>query len=498
MGIIAKQSIKGTIVTYLGVAIGFVTTFFVLTHFLTTEEVGLVRVLIDAATLLASLASLGTGSSIIRFYPYFRNSGEDGKSDSGFFFFTVLVPLIGFAGFALLYGLCYAPLSAWFAEKSPMFVEYYYLVLPMAFFLLYQTIFETNANVLMRIVVPRFVREVVTRLGLLTAYLLYAFDVLSLNGLVISLCGVFGVCALINIAYLLSLDKVSFRPDMRFVKEHPEVVRKYILYTGFLIVSTLTSVLAPTLSSFFITAQMGLNYTGIFAVATYMAVMVSIPYRSLNAIAAPQLAAALKDDDRVQASSLMQQCANNLLLIGGLILLVMWVNIDLIYTILPNGETYAAARSTVFVLALSQLIMACFNITLSALNYSKYYAFTLLYSFLLTGGAIVLNNLLIPRWGMEGAAMSNLLSYAFYFLCIVITIGMTLHIHPFCRSQLMTVGLLIGVLVLNYVWLTYWPIENIWLSAVLRSVVLLGGACWAAYKLNISTEINALLHHIRL
>ena len=160
MGIIAKQSIKGTIVTYLGVAIGFVTTFFVLTHFLTTEEVGLVRVLIDAATLLASLASLGTGSSIIRFYPYFRNSGEDGKSDSGFFFFTVLVPLIGFAGFALLYGLCYAPLSAWFAEKSPMFVEYYYLVLPMAFFLLYQTIFETNANVLMRIVVPRFVLKV--------------------------------------------------------------------------------------------------------------------------------------------------------------------------------------------------------------------------------------------------------------------------------------------------------------------------------------------------
>ena len=38
MGIIAKQSIQGTIVTYLGVAVGFVTTFFVLTRFLSAER----------------------------------------------------------------------------------------------------------------------------------------------------------------------------------------------------------------------------------------------------------------------------------------------------------------------------------------------------------------------------------------------------------------------------------------------------------------------------
>ena len=68
MGIIAKQSIQGTIVTYLGVAVGFVTTFFVLTRFLSAEEIGLARVLVDAATLFIGLAQLGTSSSIIRFY----------------------------------------------------------------------------------------------------------------------------------------------------------------------------------------------------------------------------------------------------------------------------------------------------------------------------------------------------------------------------------------------------------------------------------------------
>ena len=77
MGIIAKQSIQGTIVTYLGVAVGFVTTFFVLTRFLSAEEIGLSRVLIDAATLFIGLAQLGTSSSIIRFYPHFKSKGEE-------------------------------------------------------------------------------------------------------------------------------------------------------------------------------------------------------------------------------------------------------------------------------------------------------------------------------------------------------------------------------------------------------------------------------------
>ena len=90
MGVIAKQSIRGTIVTYLGIAVGVVTTFFVLTRFLTTEEIGLARVLIDAAMLFIGLAQLGTNASIIRFYPYFKE--KDSHEDHGFFFWALVVP----------------------------------------------------------------------------------------------------------------------------------------------------------------------------------------------------------------------------------------------------------------------------------------------------------------------------------------------------------------------------------------------------------------------
>jgi O-antigen/teichoic acid export membrane protein len=501
MGIIAKQSIQGTIVTYLGVAVGFVTTFFVLTRFLTAEEIGLARVLVDAATLFIGLAQLGTSASIIRFYPYFKNSciGVDsqpsnGDTEHGFFFWTILIPLVGFALFTAIYCACYTPLSQWFGEKSPLFVEYYYMVLPMAFFMLYQTIFETNANVRMHIVLPRAVRELITRIGLLVAYLMYAFRWVDINGFVIALCAVYAVAMLCNIIYLFSLGEVSLRPDWQFVKNNPTLTKQYMLYTGFLLVSALTTVLAPTLSSFFITAEMGLNYTGIFAIATYIAVMVSIPYRSVTAIASPQLAAAIKNNNQNEVSHLMQQVSSNLLLIGGLILCAIWINIDLIFHILPNGEMYSVARHVVLILGLSQLIIATCSFSLSTLNYSRFYAFSLVFSFILTASAIWLNNILIPQMGMNGAALSNLISYAIYFLLIVFTVRLTTKVPTFTRQHLKIILVLASVLLLNQVWINFLHINNIWIDSILRTLLLLGTACLIAYFQNLSPEIRHFIN----
>ena len=292
--------------------------------------------------------------------------------------------------------------------------------------MLYQTVFETNANVRMHIVVPRAVRELLTRVGLLVVYLLYAFDVLTMDGFVWSLIGVYALAALCNAVYLFSLGGVSLKPDFAYLRQNRPIVRKYLLYTAFLILSAVVSVLAPTLSSFFITAQMGLNYTGIFAIATYMAVMVSIPYRSLTAIASPQMSMAIKNDNRAEAGTLLAQVSGNLLLIGGLILAVIWVNIDIIFAILPNGATYAVARRTVLLLGLGQLFVATFQFALTTLSYSRFYPLSLLFSFVLTALALVLNNLFIPRWGMDGAALATLIVDVSYYALAVIAVRLIL------------------------------------------------------------------------
>ncbi len=492
MGIIARQSLRGTIATYIGVAIGFVTTFFVLTRFLTAEEIGLARVLIDSATLLVGLAQLGSSSAIIRFFPYFKDKANN--HHHGFFFWTLVIPLAGFLLFALVFRLCRMPVEHWFGEKSPLFVDYWYFVLPLAFFMLYETVFESNANVLMRIVVPRAVREVGVRLGLLVSYLMYAFRLLSMDGFVVALCVTYALASLINVVYVCHIGHIRFGPDIPFLRANRPLIVSYFRYMAFLVLSALASVFAPMLSSFFVTAKMGLDYTGIFAIATYMAVMVSIPYRSLTAIASPQLASALKERDNAGAQRLMRQVTNSMLLVGSLIFLLLWVNIDLIFHILPNGETYALARRTVFILGLSQLLLATVQVSVTALTYGRYYGFTLLFSLVLTVSAIVLNNWLIPRYGMNGSALSNLLSYMLYSVLVVGVVFRRMRLSPFCGTEIGTLALLGGVLVLNYLWMCFLPDGSVWLGSILRSVVLIGGFCLIAYKCSLSEEINALLH----
>jgi O-antigen/teichoic acid export membrane protein len=290
--------------------------------------------------------------------------------------------------------------------------------------------------------------------------------------------------------YLFSLGDISWRPDLDFLRQNNSLVRQYILYTGFLLDSAVASVLAPTLSSFFITAEMGLNYTGIFAIATYIAVMVSIPYRSMTAIAAPQLARAIKEEHQQETAHLMQQVSSTLLLIGGMILCMIWLNIDLIFHILPNGETYAAARQVVLILGTSQLLIAVCSFTSSALNYSRFYAFSLLFSFILTALSILLNNLLIPHFGMNGAALSNLLAYSIYFLLIVLTVRYTLHTPTFTCQHLKIIFLIILIINLNFLWLKHVPINNIWISSIVRTVVLIGSGCAIAWFKNLSPEIK--------
>ena len=488
MGVIAKQSIRGTIVTYLGIAVGVVTTFFVLTRFLTTEEIGLARVLIDAATLFIGLAQLGTNASIIRFYPYFQE--KDSDEDHGFFFWALVVPFIGFLIFAVIYWACSVPLGAWFGDKSPLFVEYYYIVLPLAFFMLYQTICESTCNVLMHIVLPRAVRELIVRVGLLALYLLYAFRIMSLDGFVIGLCANYALAAIINMAYFFSLKPIRLKPDFAFLRTHTDLVHRYLLYSGFLVLSAVTTVLAPTLSSFFVTAKMGLDTTGIFAIATYMAVLVSVPNRSLSAIASPQLARAIKDHNREECSALIRQVTRNMLLIGGFILLTIWVNIDLIFHILPNGATFATAKHVVLILGVSQLILGTFTICLTALNYSRFYAISLLLSLILTVSAIILNNYLVPLWGMEGAAFSNLLSYGLYYLLIIAAVIPLGHFHVVDRKWWHIAALLTLLFAGNYVWQTFIPSMNIWLDSIARSLVIIGGGLYLAYTAKLSPEIN--------
>ena len=498
MGIVARQSIKGTIATYIGVAVGIVTTFFVQTKYLTTEEIGLIDVLLQSALLFSGLAQLGTNTSAIRYYPFFK---DEERRDHGFFGWTLIVPFVGFFAFLGFFFLLQKPIAAFFSEKSALFVDYIYYVIPLAFFMLYISVFETNSNLLMRIVVPRFIREVGLRVMTLAIYLLYGFRVISLTGMVVAFCISYGLATVVNIVYLLALQRVSFRIEKKYIT--PKLKRDFLVYTLFLITSALAGNITPILNRYFVAGKQGLAMTGILTIAIYIATLVEMPYRSLGSISKPQISQAMAEGNVKEADRICKSVSLHQFLVGSLVFFFIWINIDTVFSLLPNGEVFRAGKWAVFILGLSRLVNSTLNVGVTVLSYSKIYYYSLFFTILLTVLAWWLNARWVVAWGVNGAAFATLVAYLVHYVLLLALIRWKIGTSPVSAKQLWVLAVVIVLFGLNWLWttvLTPWlaqlfaqPIFGLIFDAALKSVLFLALGLLVVYKMKISQSVNDLI-----
>ena len=503
MGIIAKQSIKGALANYLGVLIGAVTTFFVVTDLLTQEEIGLTRVMVDAAMLFAGLAQLGTNASILRFYPRFHTPDRPELRDHGFFGWTLILPFLGFAVLAVLFFVFKDNIVAYYADDAPLLVDDASLLLPLTFFVLYMTVFETNASVLLHIALPKFVREVVIRVLNLTAYLLYGYRIISLDLFVILFCSSYAVAMFVNFFYLLSLGRISFRPDWHFVSR--PLLREVGVYTLFMTATVLAGNI-KLFNSIFI-ARESLAAAGIYTIACYIANVVEIPYRSLGAISSPIISQAVAEGNIAEVNRLGKQVSLHQLLVACMLLFFIWINLTPLFSVIPNGADYVSGMGVVIFLGMANILNSTLSISTNILNFSKYYAFSLLFISLLTATAILLNVWLIPLWGVTGSACATLAAYFVYFTPLLTLLWVRMRVSLFCRKQLWVLLLTLALFGADLLW--QWAVLPLFaqlgtglgivlLQALLRTVVFGVVAVVAVSRMDISPEVNKILGSLRL
>ncbi len=500
MGVIARQSIKGALANYLGVAIGFVVSFFVVTRYLTTEEVGLTRVMVDVAILFSSLAQMGTNSSIVRFFPYFK----DDRNNHGAFGLSLLLPLAGFLLVALLFFVFREPLIEIYAEKSPLVADYFYLLPMLTFFMLYLTVFETNASVLMRITVPKLVREVWLRLFNLAAYLLYGFHVIGLDAFVWMFCGSYGLAMMLNLFYLMRLNHFrwsTLKVEWRFLTR--ERWREIGRYTLFMTITVLAGNV-PYINSLFLGAKAGLALTGVYTIAFYIANVVEVPYRSLGAISRPVVAAAVKDNNWGEVNRLVRQVSLHQLLVACFIFLLIWINLDTLYLFIPNGASYAGGAGVVLMMGLAKVVNSSFSMSVDVLNFSRYYSRSLLFIAVLTASAIALNAWLIGVWSITGAAAATLFSYLLYYLLLQGYLYWRTRVNLLSLAQLKVVALIAGGFALNLLWsAVVTPLFDgsqytLLLDAALKTVVLSALLLAGTYRWKVSPTVNQMIDTLSL
>lgn len=489
MGIIIRQSFWNSIWSYIGIALGYINLVLLFPRFLEPDEFGLTRVFVAASLLTAQFGTLGLGNIAVKYFPYFKTS--ENNHHNGFLFFIFLIATFG-SILCTTAIILFKPLIVQaYEQRSALFVEYYYWLIPFTIALIYFRQYAAYARVLLKTGWQTFAREVVPRSLQLFIIVPYALGWMNFNTFIILfVLSNFGQGILVFI-YLATQKTLNFLPSWEFYKSLPgKSITKYGIFVLF---SQLGSYLAGSIDVLMLGAMAkdGLADVAIYSVAFYIGNIVVVPIRSLSGIAMPIVADAWKQSNMKKIQEIYTKSSINQLVIGVLLLVGLWSNIDNLFEILPHD--YADGKWVVFSIAFGQLVNIGAGINAGIILNSPYYRFDAYFIALMVILNIVLNIIFIKLYGITGAA------YATAFSLIIVNIGQLLvvwfksRMQPFSKKTIYI--LLFGLAI--YVVQSYMPrLEPMLLDMAIRSVLILLLFIPGIYFFNISEEINSIIQKV--
>lgn len=465
MGIVIRQSIKATLITYAGAALGALTVIWLFPLFLTPEQIGLTRLLLETSVILAFFAQLGVANAVVRYFPLFKDSSGHHQRIIPY---AIIVPFIGFLIVTGIFCLLRPAIENYFAKQSPLFVSYLSFLLPLTLFNVYLSVTEALLSTFLRIVVPKLVREVGIRLMMIAITVLFYFSGMSLTIYLYLYVGIYALALIANSIYLIRQIAMPFqwKQPANITKE---IGREMLSFLVFMILAGLGSTLVTRVDVIMVSGMLGLSFTGIYSIAFFMAAAIEMPARSVLQITSPILSEHIKKEEWDKVESLYKQVTLNQFIIGGLLFLLIWINADTIFEIIPKGHIYSQGKYVLLFIGLAKLFDVITGINLSIIAYSKYFRYSFFLVIFLLLLTIITNKLFIPIWGITGAAFATALSVFMNNLAALIIVYRKNKMHPFSRKNLMTLLLLLICLFIGYLLPSF---SNPWIELFIRSGVI--------------------------
>lgn len=492
MGIIIRQSFKSTLVSYIGIAIGMINVLWLMPEFFSPEQIGLFRLLQDIPILIASFMQFGAANIADRYFPKFKT--EDGKNN-GFLFLLLTYPLLGYFIFLLTYWIFNADIVAIYSSKSPLFTDYMLFLIPLSLFVMYSSIFETYARIHMRIVVPTLVREIILRILFVLLIAGYALQFYSFNFTIVLYVLSYGLALALLVIYTISTMHFFLKPKMDFLDK--ELVKNIFAFVAFIIPGTAGSLIASKIDTLIIGAELGLAEIAIYNLAFFVGSIVDMPKRALSQISIPIIASAWNRNDLKEIESIYKKSAINQALLGALIFLMIWLNVDSLLALVPKHEIFEQGKYVILFIALGKLADMATGVNSEIIITSIYYRFNLISMVILSVLTVITNLIFIKFYGINGVAFATFLTLFIFNSIKMGFLWMKLGLQPYNWSMLKLIGIFI------FIWFafTFWPQqqETLFVSIALiaiRSICIAIIYVGFVYFLSISEDFNHTLKNI--
>ncbi|HZH69203.1 MAG TPA: oligosaccharide flippase family protein, partial [Flavobacteriaceae bacterium] len=398
MGVVVKQSIKNTVATYIGFAIGAWNTLFLYTNFLTEEYYGLVGFLLSAATIMMPLTAFGVHNTIVKFYASFKDKDQQQDFMSMMLYLPLLIIIpIGIIGY---FG--YEMIVAFLSKENPIVGDYVWLIYVIAIAMAYFEVFYAWVRVEMQSVFGNFMKEVYHRVVISVLLFGVYFEMLNQVQFVWSLAAVY-----FSKALLMKLYAINVRFP-RLVFRMPENSLDILKYSLLIIIAGSISLVMLDIDKVMIGKYLPIENVAYYNVAIFIAMVIVVPSRAMHQITYPLTAKLINEKQLTALKELYQKSSLTLFIISGLIFLLIVLNIEQVYLLIPKD--YSAGIFVVFLISFSKLFDNLLGINNAILYNSDYYRLTIVLGLFLAVMTIVMNVWLIPVFGIDGAAIATVVS----------------------------------------------------------------------------------------
>lgn len=486
MGKVLKQSFWSTIVIYFGVLLGFINSIILFPKFLTTEEIGLIRQIISASTILIPIATFGASSTYVKYYPLFKESLEEKKQ---FFSLNLLIILISYSIVLFFLFFLLDEIKLLFSEKSQLFFDYFYIVYFILFIMSISILIEAYLRARYDTILSNIINGVSNRFLTAVTVILLSLSVIDFDYLIKSQVIIYSIGLIVLIYYANKKDKLSVTIRFEKIKKH---FSKIFNYRSYAFLGSFSNIIVLNVDVLMVTSLLGLSQTGIYTTAFYIGMVIEIPRRAISQISIPFISENIKNNKIKEIEKNYKEVSLHQMLIGILFFILVVTNLDNIFSLIPNSNEFIKGKDVVYIIGLSKLIIMFFSYNSELISLSKYYRFTVITIIILAFVSIILNLILIPKYGMIGAAYASLISIAFYNIIKFIFIKLKMKISPFSINSFKVV--LIGLLVFIISDYLIPSSDNPWIDILIKSLSSTSIYLILIYKLKVSEKFNDLMN----
>jgi O-antigen/teichoic acid export membrane protein len=339
---------------------------------------------------------------------------------------------------------------------------------------------------LLRTTVPSLINDILVRVCSVVVVSVYHLKLISLSQFVFCNVLIYGVQMAMVFIYVWWIDKPGIIPDReKFSREEIASMLRFGIILSFAILS---SIGLKEVSVIIIGKYLPLAQAGIYSIAAFIPLVIEAPLNALDRIVQPKTSSAWAANNLGEIKTIYVKSSRYLLLIGGLIFLGINLNIESLMKLLP--QDYSMGIPVVIIISLGSVFNLATGLNDAIIYYSEKYLsgiYLLVIMFVL---AITLNIILIPAFGLTGAAIATAGASLAYNILKFIFIRKNFSLQPFDMKTLKIIAVIIIVwLIIHFVPAISFPIADI----IIRSLFIITLYCGIIYFWKIVPELEPVI-----